>query len=299
MNIRHLEIFLSVCEHMSISKAAESLYLSQPAVSIAIKELEEYYNTRLFDRISRKIYLTSSGEKLLNYAHVILGQIEESVTSLRDDALTKSCHMGVNITIGETYLCELLDYLKTNYPDIKPHVTINNMKTIEHDLIQNKYDFVMSDSLPASSNLILEDLYKEEMVFVCAKDYINEDELDVSEMIHHTLLVREVGSGIRKCVDRFLENYSLVVDNVIESSSNRALIDLCKNGFGIGVMPYSLVKEELEKGDLKKVELKDVHLIREYYLVYYKNKYLSEYVKAYMEDIKSYFQHVYLIANKK
>ena len=100
MNIRHLEIFLAVCEHMSISKAAESLYLSQPAVSIAIKELEDYYNCRLFDRISRKIYLTASGEKLLNYAHVILGQIEESVTSLRDDTLTKSCHMGVNVTVG-------------------------------------------------------------------------------------------------------------------------------------------------------------------------------------------------------
>ena len=90
-----------------------------------------------------------------------------------------------------------------------------------------------------------------------------------------------------------------LVENKIESSSNNAIIDLCKNGLGISVMPYSLVKGAIENSELKRIDVKDIHLIREYYLVYYKNKYLSEYVKLYMEDIKSYFHHVYDIANKK
>ena len=291
MNIRHLEIFVVVCEHMSISRAAEALYMSQPAVSIAIKELEEYYHCRLFDRISRKIYLTSSGEKLLNYAHVILGQIEESVTSLRNDVMTKSCHIGVNVTVGETDLCRLLDYLKIKQPDIKPHVTINNMKTIENDLVLNRYDFVITDSVPSSLNLVLEKLYCEDIVLVSGYEYVKDNEIDVSELSKYTLIKRELGSGIRKITDRFLEDKKIVIERMMESSSNKAIIELVKNGFGMSFLPYSLVKDEIEKNNLMIVEIKDCHITRDYYLVYYKNKYLSETIKENINHVIQYFHY--------
>ena len=108
-----------------------------------------------------------------------------------------------------------------------------------------------------------------------------------------------MGSGIRTCIDRLLEDYGLKADHVIESSSNVSLIELAKKGYGLMFMPYSLVRNDIEKGLLKVIDIKDISLTRDYYLVYYKNKYLSEEIKNYMKDIIHYFHHVYNIANKK
>lgn len=299
MNLRHLEIFQCVCEHMSISKAAEELYMSQPAVSIAIKELEDYYKTRLFDRMSRKIYLTKSGEKLLSYTNTILSQLELSVDEIRNKTYSEECHIGVNVTIGEAYLSGILSHLKRELPTIKHYVNIENVRSIEKDLLNNKFDFVITDSPQSSSNLILKKLHGEKMVAVCSYDFEVKESLSSKELCNYPLLRREVGSGIRNAFDYYLSDKTCFVKESVESVSNLSLIELAIHGHGITMMPYSLVKNDVKNGRLKIIDIEDCHIKREYYLVYHKEKYIGGGIQSCMDSVIHYFSEIYDIEKIK
>ena len=117
MTLRHLQIFQTVCRCMSITQAAEQLNMTQPAVSIAIRELESFYGARLFDRLNRRIYLTDAGHSLEHYAKTILEDFSESVTTLREGKQRLHLRVGANITAAETFLPELLVRLQEKSPD--------------------------------------------------------------------------------------------------------------------------------------------------------------------------------------
>lgn len=111
MTLRHLQIFKTVCEKMSVTAAAEALGMTQPAVSIAVRELEGFYGVRLFDRIGRKIYLTEPGRRLQADAEAILSRFAASLESIRGGAGESACRIGANATVAECFLAPLLSAL--------------------------------------------------------------------------------------------------------------------------------------------------------------------------------------------
>ena len=112
MTLRHLEVFSTVCAQGSFTRAAEKLNMAQPAVSLAIRELEVFYNVRLFERMNRRIYLTEAGRTLRQYADTVLSQMRESVEVLRESGARGTCAFGVHVTLGETRLAEILGLKK-------------------------------------------------------------------------------------------------------------------------------------------------------------------------------------------
>ena len=111
MTLRHLEIFRAVCARESITQAAEQLNMTQPAVSLAVKELEAFYGVQLLERMNRRIYITEAGRSLLQYADAVLNQFEESVRVLRDSGAHSHCSFGMTVTIGESRLPLILSRL--------------------------------------------------------------------------------------------------------------------------------------------------------------------------------------------
>ena len=129
MTLRHLTIFRAVCQTESITLAAEHLNMTQPAVSLAVRELEDFYGVQLFERMNRRIYITEAGRTLLQYADTILSQYAESVQVLQEARHRGSCRFGVHVTFGETVLPSLLRRLAEQLPDITVRGTASRWRS--------------------------------------------------------------------------------------------------------------------------------------------------------------------------
>ena len=187
MTIRHMQIFRAVCEQKNVTRAAELLGMTQPAVSIAIRELESYYNAKLFDRIGRRIYLTEAGQALLGYADAILSQFDEATQVLRSGTSFMRCRLGVNVSVGETILPDILDCLERRIPGIKVEIYIGNTRNIEHRLSANEIDVAIADCIAESSDRQIEDFYVGEVSVVASPE--------MAEKIYCSLNERGEGHG--------------------------------------------------------------------------------------------------------
>ena len=168
MTLRHFQIFNTVCQEGSLTAAAQRLGISQPAVSIAIKELEAFYGTRLFERMNRRIYISPSGEALLQYVGTVLSQFDESVRVIRDEDYATECQFGVNVTVGETRLPDFMAGARAAQPAVQARVVVENSAAIEEMLLHNRIDFAVIDEPSALPGCASEPIYREAMAVVCA-----------------------------------------------------------------------------------------------------------------------------------
>lgn len=279
MTIRHLNIFNTVCECGSITAAAEKLNMAQPAVSTAIKELESFYHTKLFDRMNRRIYLTESGELLRHYSYIVLEQFDEATEVLRDQAKSARCSFGVNVSVGETVLPAMLHRLREEIPNIALKVIVDNTHCIEEKLNGNEIDFCIVDNLSDKVGRTVIPLYTNEMAVVCAPDYTDKKQITVEELANFELLMHEDNSGNRICTDAVFHTHGLTIRPNIVSTSNSSLIQLAKSGLGVTILPREIVKAELENGSLKEIVMTNTVFIRRYFIAFHEKKYLTNTVK--------------------
>ena len=274
MTLRHLQIFRTVCRTGSITEAAIKMNMTQPAVSLAVKELESFYQTKLFERRNRRIYLTEPGQELLPYAETILSQFEESVDILRREELPGSCRLGVNVTAAETRLTGLLLRIQERFPGLKLTVQVGNSDIIEKMLAQNEIDFAIIDRLPGESSWITHLLYTEPMSIVSGSSCPFAS-LTVAELSRAQLLLREKGSGSRAVIDAVFSRHGCQYIPFAESTSSSALIRMAEAGLGLAILSRDLVKEDVHDGRLTEISLTDDTFLRRYYLIWHRNKYLT------------------------
>ncbi len=289
MTIRHLQIFKTVCDNMSITKAADKLNMSQPAVSISIKELESFYQTKLFDRVGRKIHPTETGERLFVYAKSILNGFEDSVSDIRDASNLKICRIGVNVTLAESYLSSIVKLLKERIPDISLKLYINNNREIEEHLAENNIDFALLDTPTNMPNRVIQKLFEEEMCLICSPDLLESDEVTMEELAEIPLLLRENGSGCRRCIDREFKKVGKKPYILTESISSKSLMNLAESGIGMTISPAYVENKYLKKKNLKKIKVTDGRFVRRYFLTYLSHKYQSPTVKNCLSLITDFF----------
>ncbi len=147
MTLRHMKIFVAVYQQKSITLASNSLHLAQPSVSLAIKELEEYYHVRLFDRLSRRIYPTENGHRFYEYALHIVSLFSEMENKIPAWDANAPLHIGSSITLGTCLLPSLVKAYQEQRPEIKIYVTVKNTGTIEQAVIDNQLDFALVEAL--------------------------------------------------------------------------------------------------------------------------------------------------------
>ena len=291
-----MQIFRAVCEQKNVTRAAELLGMTQPAVSIAIRELESYYNAKLFDRIGRRIYLTEAGQALLGYADAILSQFDEATQVLRSGTSFMRCRLGVNVSVGETILPDILDCLERRIPGIKVEIYIGNTRNIEHRLSANEIDVAIADCIAESSDRQIEDFYVGEVSVVTSPEMaekiygsLNERDgghglpndnaevrgslneritLTVDELARQRLLLREEGSGSRISLEAIFRACGCAVEPVTVSTSDLCLLNLARRGFGVTILPRELVASDLESGRLRELHLVDAQIKRRYFLAY-------------------------------
>lgn len=278
MTLRHLEIFRAVCARESVTQAAEALNMTQPAVSMAIRELEAFYGVRLFERMNRRLYITEGGRSLLQYADTVLTQFEESVQVLRQGGARGRCRFGMTVTIGETWLPTILTRLNRELPQLDVEAFIQNSRRAEEMVLQNEIDFALVDNVSsASRSQRVTPLFRETMAVVCApEDLPGQSHLTLAQLAEQRLLLRESGSGTRSSVDAVFQAAGLKAAPAVEGISAAALLACAAAGAGITILPRSQTAEPLRSGAVRELTITDAVFQRTYFLLCHKNKYLTE-----------------------
>jgi DNA-binding transcriptional LysR family regulator len=283
MNIKHLRIFKEVCDKKSASKAAKSLYLAQPAVSLAIKELEQYYEVKLFDRISRKMILTQKGAELLNYTNAILAMFDEADEKMRQDSYQGKIVLGTSVTFANYFLFDVINNIKLEYPSIIVEIIVDSSLNIEDLVLNNKVDLGIVEGNIHNNNIEAKEIYQDELVFV--SDINTNTIVTINDLNNRNFLLRNKGSAHREIFDGIVESNDLKINIFMESIDTNAIIISCIKGLGIALLPYKFVEKYLGK-DLNIVQIKDMKSInRSYYLINHKKKYLSNSMKLFKDSI--------------
>lgn len=292
MTLRHLRIFVAVCTYGSITKAATHLHMAQPSVSLAIAELEQYYHIKLFDRISRKLYITEDGKRFLTYASQITSMFEEMEAEIHDWKGQEELHIGSSITIANTLLCDCLNHYQEQYNCHNVQVFICNSSNLEDKVLHNELDLALIEGVPHHPDLLKQAFFQDELVVLCAKNHplTQYDSIELSTLLEQPLLLREKGSGTRDILDSIMQIHNVSLHPIWESASTQALVKGVQNNFGLSILPYHMVKQELHAGHINRLHVKDLSLQREYYIIYHKNKYhnvsMTDFINTCMETVR-------------
>jgi len=291
MTLRHFSIFSEVCKQGSITKAADALNLAQPAVSSAIREMESFYGVRLFERMNRRLYITEAGEQLLHYSDSILAQYDEAKNVLREINTMTQIRIGANVSFGTVGLPELIRGFTKQHPQIPVYTQVNNSHQIEKALLNNNLDYGIIDYPEKSEYFFCDLLCRDHIVAACAHDFPISDTISAEEVSSVPLLVREEGSGSRSLVEAMKKEAGGYLNIVLESISGQSLTSACLAGMGLLILPESLLQEKLADGSLRKVHIKNVNFVREYYLVHHKSKFQTKSMKYFREYIEKEISH--------
>lgn len=288
MNLRHLKIFITVADYKSMSIAAEKLFISQPSVSQAIKELENYYGIKAFERLSKKLYITESGELLLKYARHLVQSFEEIETEMKNKGQNISLRIGSTITVGTCMLNNIIEKLEEKNRDISPKIVINNTNIIEKMILHSELDIGIVEGEINNKDIIKIPIYKDKLAFVVGKKHklYNTKEISIDELNGADMIFREDGSGIRETVDRLLKGYNISVNQKWISSDTEAIKVATICGQGISVLSIMLIQEEIKNGTLHIVNIKGIDMPRDICAIYHKDKFMSEHLKCFIDILK-------------
>ena len=217
MTRKHFTIFVEVCRFLNFSQAAEALNTTQPAVSLAVKELESHYSVALFERMNRRVYLTPAGEALLATAQDVLRGFQEAEETL-GQGRPLALRVGANVSFGEAGLAQVLGRFRQEHPQVRLRALVANSDKIQSLLAENQLDVGIVDGLGVSERLRAQPLYQEDLVLAAAPGRFPAP-ATVEELAALPLLLREPGSGLRSSVDRVFSQQGLAPQPLLESTS--------------------------------------------------------------------------------
>ena len=289
MNNRYLRIFVAVYDHMNMTLAAESLFISQPSVSQAIREMEDHYGTRLFERYPKKLYPTPEGDLLYAYARQILGlysEAEEEIQFLSDRVTLR---VGANISAGTVLIRKYINRFHETNPDVKIAVKVSGSSKLKKMIMDHEIDFAIMEDSIFDTNLIQEPFYHDRIVLVAAPEnpLSGRKNLQFSDLRDSEFLLREKGVGVRDKFDYLMMLNDISIEPLWESSNTRALINAVKEDYGIAVLPYLLVEEEIRSGQVCVLDLQEDSLNRNLNIVYHKDKIFNRWTEELIQVIRS------------
>ena len=276
---RRLQVFHTVARLLSFTKAADNLHMTQPAVTFQVRQLEEYFNTRLFDRTHNRISLTEAGRRVYEYADKIFllyDEMEGSVRELTGD-VSGVLMIGASTTIAEYMLPALLGDYKARYPHVGIRLKVSNTDAIVSMVEDNEIDLGVVEAPVANKNLVVELCRVDQLVAVLAPAHplAERDRVAVSELLQFPYIAREEGSGTREVMQEYLRAAGLSanqLNTIMELGSPEAVKGAVEAGMGVSVLSRTTVNKELRLGTLVAVPL-EPPLERPFSFVHQKQKF--------------------------
>jgi len=292
MTIRHLKIFITVAEYGSMNTAAKELYLSQPTISQAIRELEEYYDMRLFDRLSRRLHITPAGQELLDHAYQVVGQFEQMEQSIRKSRRKDIIRIGSTITIGSCLISNILNDFNRTMPEAETYTFIANTHIVEEKLLKSELDIALVEGEVHHPDLVMIPSIRDFLVLGCAKDhpFAQRKEIHVSELNSQKFIIREPGSGTRALFDKFIKRHNLTPDVSWEATCPDAFCNAILYNQCLAVVSVRLLERDIRNRQIRIFIPHTNELERSFSLVYHKDKVFTPSMNTIRDVIAHYRQ---------
>jgi LysR family transcriptional regulator, transcriptional activator of the cysJI operon len=266
-----LKVFRAVAEHLNFRKAAEHLFLTQPAVTLQIKALEDDLGIRLFDRASNRVCLTLQGTLLLRYAKKMaaLASAAEQELGAKEGKISGELSLGVSTTIAQYVLPRLIGAFLAEYPRVQLSLHSGNTEQIVDLLLNSKVALGLIEG-PARNRGVQADPFMQDELVLIVPPAFDFDHLSAPQLLASNLLMREQGSGSRRVVETALEKAGFKLKSfksVMNLDSTEAIKSAVEAGLGIGFVSRWAVSKELELGALKVLEVRGLRIARHFSLI--------------------------------
>lgn len=282
---------MSVYQEESITRAAEKLHMTQPATSLAIREMEEYYHTKLFERSGRGIRVTSAGTRLYPSAARLLSLYDEMDAEMKNWDTSGRLRIGSSISIGSCILPQLINRFSKKYPELELYVKVDSSDVIEQNILENHLDFALIEGSVHSEKLKSSVFLDDELVPVCSRFHplAGAEDIELDSLKKEHFLMREPNSGTRQLADSSFALKNFQIKPTWESTSTAALINAVSIGLGISILPKRMLEKQLRMHQIALFTIRDLDLKRHYSLIYHENKFVSPTMQEFfdmLEDIK-------------
>lgn len=272
MTIRHLKIFIAVAEYESMSAAANRLYLTQPTVSQAIRDLETHYQVHLFERLHKKLFITEEGKQLLELARMAVGSFDSLELSMQRFQERLSLRIGSSLTVGTCLMSSVISDLEAACPKMDIYSFVSNTAEIEQKLLRKELDAAVVEGTIESPKLATIPIVEDSLVLVCGKnhDFYNKDVVYTSELEGRKFAVREKGSGTRKLFEQYLSAHNIHIQTSWEANCPRTILNAVIHNNALAVISQRLLKHEIRHRSVKIFHYETGEWNRFFKLVYLK-----------------------------
>jgi len=295
LTLRQLKVFESVARHLNYTRAAEELHLTQPAVSMQVKQLEESLGAALFEQLGKRIHLTETGKEVLTYARNITQQLDELEAVLNHQKGLSGGRLRVSVATTANYFVPiLLGSFSRRHPDITVSLDVTNRETLLRQLSENLVDLVIMGRPPAEADVEAEVFMENPLVIVAPPDHplAREKKIPLRRLQEEVFLVREPGSGTRIAMERFFAERGMHLKTGMEVGSNEAIKQSVQAGLGLGLLSRATVDQELALGQLVVLDVAEFPIMRHWYMVHRRGKRLSPVARAFRDFVLSEARHL-------
>ena len=293
ITLRQLSVFEAVARNLSYTRAAEQLHLSQPAVSMQVRQLEESVGLPLFEKLGKKIHLTEAGREMFHYSQNISRQLSEAEEVIEGLKGVTRGHLRISVaTAANHFATRVLAAFTRAYPGTSFSLDVTNRKTLLKHLSDNEADLVIMGQPPQGLEITSDIFMDNPLVVIASPDHSLFEEfkscrVPLSRIREETFVVREQGSGTRIAMERYFKQQGINLQAGMEMTSNEAIKHAVEAGMGLGIVSIHTIELELETGRLDVLEVEEFPIMRHWYMVQGKGKRLPPVAQAFKEFLHS------------
>lgn len=300
LTLRQLQIFIVASRHSSFARAAEELHLTQPAISMQIRQLEDAIGLALFERVARRLMLTEAGERLTHHASRILGEIKDAEDAMMSLQLADSGSISVGIVSSATHFApKLLALYSRQYPKVDVHFSVGNRESLLRLLQDNAIDLALMGRPPAELDALVEPLARHPQVVIAPSDHplASARRFDLQELRGDTFLLREPGSGTRMAAEEMFRQHLFIPKKIVTLGSNETIKQAVIAGMGVSLISLHTLQLELRTAELALLDVNGTPIERTWQIVHMRSKQLSPTCKVFrrflLDEAAPYLQREY------
>ena len=296
ITFRQLTVLEAVARNLSFTKAADELHLTQPAVSMQIKQIEESVGLPLFEQIGKKVFLTEAGQEMYNYCRAIQQQLEEAKSVIENLKGVKQGTLTLAVASTANYFApRILAAFNKQHQSVKLNLDVTNREGLLQHLENNDADIVIMGTPPSDMDLEAESFMDNPLVVIAPPEHhlLENKNIPFNELLKETFVLRERGSGTRNAIERFFEEQGAQITTSINMGSNEAIKQAVQAGLGLGIVSLHTLELELELNQLAILDVQTFPIKRHWYLVYRKGKRLSPVARAFISFVLEHAQRLW------
>ena len=283
--LRQIDVFLATARLQNISRAAENLAMSQSAASGALQDLEQRYNTRLFDRVGKRLQLNAQGYQLLPFAEALYSQAREVDNVLLQDELSGALNIGATLTIGNYVVIPIIIRFKSDYPLINSQLHVANTVNIAQQVLNFELDIGLIEGEYAHADLSVTAWRADELVVFCSPEHSYASQLQLSDqqLIEASWILRERGSGTRQTFDRAMQGLQNSLSVFLELEHTEAIKRAVAAGVGLGCLSRIALQDDFAAGRLIPLSVPQRDMQRHFYMIVHAKKYQSQTLRRWID----------------